>query len=128
MPTPEEAGQKVNPTSGQGNICLYILSQGRYWPSPLEYDLTRPTAMAPELPPAKPTNPHLPLPSDLSLLPGLGSISFYFFSAILCPNPYSHFLFPQCKGISAGTVHSMWWAWRGGHPEVAGAGRAPGRG
>lgn len=34
-----------------------------------------------------------------------------FFSAILCPHPCSHFLFPQCKGISTGTAHSVWWAW-----------------
>lgn len=86
-----------------------MLSWRRCEPTPFEYDLTRPTAMTLESPQAKPANPHLLLSSVLS-----PSRTWFhlilLFSAIPCPHPCSHFLFPQCKGISAGTVHTMRWA------------------
>lgn len=108
MPTQEEAGLKTHPSLEQGKICPRHCHRGDVviflWD-----DLTRPTAMAPEKPPAEPANLHLFLPSVLS--PSrTWFYRIFFFSAIPCPHPCSHFLFAQCKGISAGTAHSVWWA------------------
>lgn len=66
--------------------------------------------MAPEQLLAKPANP-----ASFLLQFSLPSRTWFhlilFFSAIPCPHPCSHFLFPQSRGISAGTAHSVWWAW-----------------
>lgn len=62
--------------------------------------------------PAKPTNPcHFFLQFSLSFH---NLVPFHFI--IFCyplSLPCCQFLFPQCKGISAGIIHIMWWTWGG---------------
>lgn len=86
MPTQEEAGLKTHPSLEQGKICLRHCHRGDVviflWD-----DLTRPTAMAPEKPPAKPANPHLFLPSVLSPSRTWFYRIFFFFLLSLAPTP-----------------------------------------